>query len=187
MAKPQIPTPHDLRQLLRYEPKAGNLFWRERGVEWFNSGPNRTALHKCRNWNSRYSLKRAFTAHDAHGYLVGSIFDVKYKAHRVAWVLVHGEWPVGDVDHINGDSSDNRASNLRLATRSENMRNRGATKRGTSGLKGVSWDSGRRLWKAQIRHNYKNSFLGRFESEADAHAAYIDAMNQLHGGFSNSG
>jgi len=186
MAKTQIPTPTELRQLLRYVPETGDLFWRERGVEWFADGVNRTAIHACRNWNARYAGSQAFTSKDAHGYLIGAIKNVKYKSHRVIWAMIYGEWPSGDVDHINSDRSDNREHNLRAASRSQNMRNRGATKSNSTGLKGVCWDAGRKKWLAQIRVDGRNKYLGRYDTPECAHLAYKSAAAKLHGDFARS-
>lgn len=186
MAKKPLPSPEVLRQLLRYEPDTGKLFWRERGPGWFDQGLRHTPGQKMRQWNSRYAGTEAFTSKDAHGYLVGAIFNVKYKSHRVAWAMVSGEWPTGDVDHINCDRSDNRLSNLRLATRAQNMQNRGATRRNTTGLKGVCWDSGRKKWLAQIKINGRNTYLGRHDTPEQAHAAYLRAADLEHGEFARS-
>lgn len=183
MAKRPLPSPEDLRQLLRYEPETGKLFWKERGVEWFDEGPRRSASHKCSNWNSRYAGSEAFSSKDAHGYLVGAVFNVKHKAHRVIWAMDCGEWPSGDVDHINGDRSDNRRNNLRVASRSQNMQNRGATKSNSTGLKGVCWDAERQKWLAQIKVNGRNKYLGRFDASEKAHAAYVEATKNHHGDF----
>jgi len=185
MAKTQIPTPNELRQLLRYEPETGKLFWRERGPEWFDRG-YRSAEGNAANWNARYAGTEAFTPKDAHGYLVGAIQNVKYKSHRVIWAMVYDEWPSGDVDHINSDRSDNRQNNLRAASRSQNMRNRGATKSNSTGLKGVCWDAGRQKWLAQIRVNGRNKYLGRYDTPECAHLAYKIAAAKLHGDFARS-
>lgn len=186
MAKVRVPTPSELRQLLRYEPETGKLFWRERGPEWFNQGSRHTPDQKMRQWNSRYAGTEALKSKDAHGYLVGAIHNVKYKSHRVIWAMINDEWPSGDVDHINSDRGDNRDSNLRAASRSQNMRNRGATKSNSTGLKGVCWDASRRKWLAQIRIHGRNKYLGRYDTPELAHLAYKSAATKLHGDFARS-
>jgi hypothetical protein len=95
-----------------------------------------------------------------------------------------GAWPPNDVDHINGVRDDNRWTNLRLATRAENLRNMKA-KTNKTGLKGVYLNAGR--YTARIRHNYTSHYLGRFDTPEEAHAAYRKAADALHGEFANPG
>lgn len=87
------------------------------------------------------------------------------------------------VDHINRDRLDNRRSNLRLCTRAENVVNAAKPKTNTSGFKGVTWDSIRGKWKAQVYYRGKNVFLGRFDSATDAAIAYDKWASELHGSF----
>jgi AP2 domain/HNH endonuclease len=90
------------------------------------------------------------------------------------------------VDHINGDSLDNRRSNLRAGTRAQNNMNRAAnrTRRGrptTSLYKGVSWDRRRNKWTARIGYNYKSISLGYFDSPEDGARAYDSKAEELFG------
>jgi hypothetical protein len=87
------------------------------------------------------------------------------------------------VDHINCNKLDNRRANLRRATRSENMWNRRPNRRGASLLKGVSRSGTGSRWIAQIRAHGEHYYLGTFETEEAAHAAYANAAKQLHGEF----
>jgi hypothetical protein len=82
-----------------------------------------------------------------HGYSIIGIDRRTYRAHRLAWLWMTGEWPERDVDHINRNPLDNRWSNLRLATKSQNMRNHGLFKTNTSGTNGVFWDKAVRKWR----------------------------------------
>jgi citrate synthase len=85
------------------------------------------------------------------GYLIIDISYKKYKAHRLAWLYVHGEWPNDQIDHINGDKVDNRISNLRAATPSQNKQNaRKARSDSRSGLIGAIWSSRQNKWRAVI-------------------------------------
>lgn len=87
------------------------------------------------------------------------------------------------VDHINGDKLDNRRSNLRLCTNSQNHANTKKRTDNTSGYKGVSWDSERGKWLATITHNYKTKNLGRYDSITDAAHAYDEAARKYFGKF----
>lgn len=104
-----------------------------------------------------------------------------YLAHRLAWLCTHGVWPTNDLDHINGRRADNRISNLREATRSENLQNRRHAQSGSrSGLLGASWHGHKGRWRAEIRYNGKRVFLGHFDTAEEAHAAYLQAKEILH-------
>ena len=87
------------------------------------------------------------------------------------------------VDHKNGNSFDNRRSNLRICTNSQNLMNRGAPKNNTSGFKGVSFDKKSKKWGAKIAKNYKQIALGFYEDKKDAAKAYNKAAKKLHGSF----
>lgn len=171
MKKPREMPVQTLRQLLRYEPETGELFWRERPVEMFEATGGRTASHAAANWNSRYSQKPALFSDNGKGYKHGSIFDQKHFAHRVVWALHFGYWPKGDVDHINGNRADNRIENLRAVTRSENLCNAKRSKRNTSGVTGVFWDKTYSKWDAQIFIRGQRIHLGFFDDFAAAVAA----------------
>ena len=86
-----------------------------------------------------------------------------------------------DVDHINGNPLDNRKSNLRICSRAENLRNRGANKNNTSGYKGVSWHKRNKKWACQIKHNYKKIHVGNYATPEEAARAYDKKAKELHG------
>lgn len=87
------------------------------------------------------------------------------------------------VDHINRNGLDCRRENLRFATKSQNMRNRGPNANNSSGFKGVSWDGKRRKWQANITIQGKQIGLGRYETAREAAHAYDDAARKYHGEF----
>ncbi len=121
-----------------------------------------------------------------NGYRVIKIDFVAHRAHRLAWLYVHGEWPAGFIDHINCDKLDNRISNLRIANKSQNGMNRGPWKNGTSGYKGVTYDKNRRSWHAQIGFLNKNINIGNFPTAQMAADAYSEKAKQLHGEFART-
>lgn len=160
-------TPELLRQLLRYEPETGKLFWLARGEEHFTVSRS-SALSQAKVFNSRHLGKPALHHTDKYGYLNGAIYRMPFKAHRVGWAIYHGSWPDGEIDHINGNPSDNRLSNLRDATRTENMKNRAMPLNTQRKYFGVSWSKKRMRWEARIFVDQKYKLLGYFASEDEA-------------------
>jgi hypothetical protein len=182
MSKTNLPSPEVLRKIMRYEPDTGKLFWLERSPSLF--GPCTQGAQRAANvFNSRYANKEAFTSACKRGYMRGRIFMTNAYAHRVAWCLYYGGWPSIEVDHINQNKSDNRISNLRLATPSENRCNRGKQKNNKSGFKGVKKSATEGKWVSYIRANGKCYYIGTFPSKNEAHLAYVQFAEKLHGEF----
>lgn len=169
MAKRPLPSPEELRQLLRYEPETGKLFWLPRSEADFKDS-RRGRKHDAISWNSRFAGRVAGTVCSG-GYIKVSIFDRRYGAHRLAWMLHYGASPVGVIDHINGRTDDNRIANLRDVTQLENSRNARLSSNNTSGVNGVSWKRERGMWSAWIMHDGRQVHLGYFASKAEAAAA----------------
>lgn len=163
-SKPPIPelTAEQARALLKYEPETGRLFWLARPREMFSS------YLGYRAWNGRFAGAEAFTS-NMKGYRQGGIFARAHYAHRVIWLIQTGDWPKADIDHINGDRSDNRWANLRDASRTENAKNAFRKSSNTSGVNGVYRRKGK--WRAQIRVDGRSTYLGDFDSLDDAAAA----------------
>lgn len=122
---------------------------------------------------------------NSNGYRIVTIDGTQYLAHRIVYAMRHGiEIPTNfDVDHIDGNPSNNRIENLRLATRSENMSNRGKQLDNTSGYKGVSWCNRHKRWKALISKDGNKIFLGYYDSALEAAAFYDAAAIKFHGKF----
>lgn len=180
MADKALPSPEVLRQLLRYDPATGKLFWRERPREWFKSDRAFNAH------NARDAGKEAFVTLHHEGYFRSMIYGRFYPAHRVIWAMQHDEWP-DQVDHINGDRQDNRLVNLRHVSHSENMQNKRIYSNNTSGHVGVFFNEQRRKWQAHIRTDGKRVHLGMFASREDAIIARQEAserhsFHRNHGG-----
>lgn len=185
MTKP-LPSPAELRKLLRYEAATGRLFWRQRTVDMFAAG-GQDAKRACAIWNKRFAGKEAFIYTNDAGYKIGSIYNRRHRAHRVIWALVTGKWPLAEIDHINCNPSDNRIVNIREATKAQNQRNQGIRKSNSSGYKGVSWHKQTGKWRALIWMNRKRTSLGLHDTPEKAHAAYCNAAAKMHQEFANTG
>jgi len=111
--------------------------------------------------------------HAAKGYIQVRVKGRKRSAHRLIWIMRNGDIPEGlQIDHINGVKDDNRIENLRLVTNQENQFNRK--------VNGCSWHKTKNKWGSYIGMNYKLIHLGMFDTEQEAHQAYLDAKYELH-------
>lgn len=155
-------TPERLRDLLDYEPETGIFRWK---VATGRTRPGKIA-----------------GTQNSDGYISICIDRYPYRAHRLAWAWVTGLWPAEDIDHINGQRSDNRFANLREATHWQNMHNMGARKRKDPSLPtGVTLKHGR--YHARIRVDGQVMLLGSYETKDEASAAYQDAAKLYAGDF----
>ncbi len=120
------------------------------------------------------------------GYRLISIDGQQHYEHHLVWFIETGAWPTKELDHKNTVPGDNRFENLREATRSQNEANKPLRCDNTSGLKGVSWDRRRKLWRASIRVNGRHIFLGYFDCKAAAHFIYVIAADKHFGKFARA-
>lgn len=155
-----------LRSILDYDPESGCLTWKKRYPHQFED-KKRSAESSCVLWNARYAGKSALSLKGTHGYKIGKIHGVNFQLHRVAWVWMTGEVP-NQIDHINGIRSDNRWSNLRDVSLSENNKNRRIQKNNTSGVHGVSFYQKTGKWVSRIKINRERIHLGYFDSFEEA-------------------
>lgn len=158
----------ELRQLLLYEPDTG-VFRRIKIVD-----PH-----------SRVNIGD-IAGSVSHGYRrikLGGRAGRAYGAHRLAWLYMMGEWPNGEVDHIDGNPDNNRWANLRLADRSNNTANSRRRSDNTSGVKGVHFDKSSGKWRSELSARGRRIFLGYFTSPEAAAAAYEAAALQYFGEF----
>ncbi len=186
MAAKPLPDQTTLLKLLRYEPETGKLFWRDRPPELFADVGRGGRLGAAARWNGRHSGREAGSV-NVNGYIVigiscGNGF-ITIMAHRVIWCMFYGKWPDAILDHINGDRSDNRISNIRPSDFAKNARNICLPSNNTSGICGVSWDSNINKWFAQIIVNGKRHYLGAFSNKIDAANARREADRRF--GFSD--
>jgi len=178
MSNRELPSPELLRQLLRYDPQTGTLFWLPRPVEMFES------LRVANMWKAKFENKPALNAPNKKGYLCGTLMGVHAKSHRIIWAMQTGKWP-DQVDHIDGNRANNKFSNLREATREQNSKNRSSQKGSASKYLGVSRSSDRKRWSAEIHASGRKIFIGRFFSEDEAARAYDAAARIHHREFAN--
>ena len=163
-----------LNEILICDSEAGTLLWRER--------PLRLCFDQriWKAWNTKHAGKPALTISGASGgYLQGCIFRKRFMAHRVVWALHYNEWPVDQLDHINGVRTDNRICNLRLATPLMNSRNRAKNLNNSSGAIGVHWNKRVGKWSAMIGNNNKLKHIGYFDNKGDATSARANAEKEL--------
>ena len=148
MSKP-ILTQAEVKTRLHYDPATGVFTWRKGGVAGYCEGRYRAI------WFN----------------------GTGYKVHRLAWLYMTGDWPKDELDHINRDRYDNRWANLREADRFLNCQNAGTRSDNTSGVRGVSFKSGK--WRARINVNRKERHLGAFDDFDDAVTARKQAEIEL--------
>lgn len=165
-----LPPLYILRQLLSYSPETGRLEWLPRTKDMGGPLVNR--------WNGRYAGTEALGKLDRKGYKVGKIFTVTYQSHRIIWLLHTGEQP-DFIDHINGNKSDNRITNLRSVPWSENALNRPMPRNNKSGAIGVHWCNSNKWWVAQISIGGKQRQLGVFGNKEDAIARRAVAEKEM--------
>ena len=167
MATKSLPSPEDLRKYLSYDPCSGKLTWLPRTDDMFSKG----TVGFCKRWNTKYAGKPALNYTNAHGYLVGPINGNMAAAHRVAYAIMIGLWPIDNIDHINGNRTDNRWENIRAASNSENVKNSSRRSDNSSGFGGVDWHPQTKKWRARISVNNCRIHVGMFECKDEAIAA----------------
>ena len=153
-----------VRRLLDYDPDTGVFRWRE------HSNVNYVGAVAGCSMGS--------------GYRRLGIAGKRYYEHRLAWLYVHGVWPTNQIDHINNVKDDNRICNLREATVSQNHANKSKYKGEL--LKGVKKHYHGKF-SARIQVNNKEQYLGIYDTEEQAHAAYCEAAQKEFGAYYRAG
>jgi hypothetical protein len=154
-----------LQQLFNYDSESGNFYWKikRRGVK---------------------SLTNPTGSKHSEGYVVIGVNGKIYFAHRLAWIYMYGEIPEKhDIDHIDGDRSNNRIKNLRIATRWQNLSNSNHSN-GKSKYRGVWFSKVSMKWQSMIRVNKERYYLGLFLTQEEARDAYLKKSKELRGEFS---
>jgi hypothetical protein len=155
------------RALLSYNRKTGILRWKI-------SNSNRAQVGAVAGCLTRY------------GYITLGIDGKLYQAHRVAWLIVHGSWPKGELDHEDTVKHHNWIKNLRPATRPQNNINRTPPKNNTSGFKGVGFHKQAGKWRAFITVDGKQRALGLFATREAAASARRTAEIKAFGAFARA-
>ena len=151
-------TTEQIKEYLEYFPETGKIIWKKTKNNRALKGTEAGCLEKS-------------------GYIRLRFNNKLFSAHRIAWFLYTGSFPTFHLDHINGIRNDNRISNLREATTYQNSQNR-------RNLKGYTWMPNRKKpWHAQLKNNGKMICLGYYETEEEAHAAYLEGKKKYHSFF----
>jgi len=125
----------------------------------------------------------AGSLHKPSGYRYIKVDGKQYKEHRLIWLYFNGSFPDGDIDHINGNRSDNRIENLRAVPHAMNQQNqRLPSKNNRSGFLGVSLIKATGKYRAAISSNYESICIGIFDNAEDAHLAYLAKKRGMHAG-----
>lgn len=165
MAKPII-TAARLRELLHYDPETG-VFTRK----------VRTAQRHQVGDRADYGINTG----GMKGYRTVALDSRKYLAHRAAWLYVYGEWPNDQIDHMDGDPSNNRIANLRDVPDGVNKQNKRRPKKTSkSGFLGVYFHQNR--WYARVQLNRRQVYMVGHDTPEAAHADYVIAKRKLHEG-----
>ncbi|WP_158521407.1 HNH endonuclease signature motif containing protein [Kushneria konosiri] len=171
MAKP-IPDQSTLLSILHYDPVTGSL-------------TRKYSDSMSKAWNTRWAGRDATWKYKRvvggdYECLTVSVLNSRYMAHRIIWMMMTGEQPPAEIDHVNRDATDNRWENLRKSDAQHNRRNLPRFSNNTSGYAGVVWSKAASKWRAQTKHKGKDHYLGLFEDKEDAAARVRDFWKE-HG------
>ena len=163
-----------LHKILTYDSETGDFYWKPRPRDMFKT------LRSYNAFNTRFANKKAGTPHNVNphgsGYITWGICVLGHYriAARLAWFMYYGEWPKDQIDHINGNSIDNRIENLRDVTPGENNRNLSIYSHNKTGVMGVNLTS-RGKFRARIIVYGKETALGCYSTLEEAAAARKEA------------
>lgn len=182
MASRQLPDIDVLHKLMEYDSLTGLFTWKRRAPELFDNSKGQ-ALWRSRVWNSKNAGKPALNRPHGVGrtHLSGGILGELWLAHRIAWGMHYNVRDFDVIDHIDGDGTNNRISNLRTANMAINARNAAMRRDSTSGVSGVHWHVGRYgrpVWVARVQVNGKRHFLGSFDDIEQAKSARLSALSK---------
>ena len=159
MKRKELPTQAEIKQLLHYDDESGVFRWR------FSTN------NRVKPWGVAGVLADRY-------YRIG-INKKSYQAHRLAWVYMTGEPPKDEIDHIDGNGSNNAWANLREATQKQNMENTPLYQTNKSGFRGVCWKNDRKKWRARVQQNGKGIHVGYFTTAEEAAQAAAEKRAEL--------
>ena len=148
-----------LKELVIYDESSGIFTWRISRGGFVKQGETAGSL--------------------VNGYVSITVDAGRYRAHRLAWLYHYGSFPNGEIDHIDGNKSNNSIENLRDVSHAENMQNIKSSPAAT-GLLGARWHSRAKRWQSVISVNGKQIHLGYFSTADEAHQSYITAKRKHH-------
>jgi len=157
-------TQSELKEVLEYNPDTGVFTW-------------------IKSIGRRVKAGDIAGYKDKRGYICIVVKQKKYQAHRLAYLYITGNFPENQIDHINHIRDDNRWTNLRNATMSQNKANTVKQKNNTSGYKGVVWHKRRKKWYARISYMNKDIHVGSYTTPQEAAEAYKKKAIELFGEF----
>lgn len=160
-----LPAADRLRSLLKYNPETGEFIWL-----------------KSRGGRAKAGSRAGMV--DRWGYRQIKVDGCFYLASRLAFKIITGRDPQEEIDHIDGDKSNDRYINLREATHAQNVRNVPARRTSRSGLKGVH--KSKSGWCASIRANNERYYLGTYKTQEEAYIKYCEAAGKLHEDFART-
>ena len=165
-----------LKESLDYDPLTGEFTWRlDRPESHFKDWRGKNGWMRNMKDDLVAGYIAPVTKRNPRPYKVIGLKGKLHKAHRLAWLYEHGQWPEGDIDHINQDTLDNRIDNLRISVDQMNHKNRSLYSKNTSGLSGVTWHKRTSKWQAEGQRTIEGKriryYLGLFESFLDACSA----------------
>lgn len=152
----------DLKRHFDCDPDAGTVLWKKPTHHLIKAGDVAGTVEK-------------------RGYRIIHFKKKAIKAHRLIWAFSHGYFPDGEIDHIDGNPSNNKISNLRVVDRSKNQMNQGLQKNNKSGIKGVHFCNGKGKWVAKINCDKNRLHLGCFDSIEEAAEKRFEAEKVFHG------
>lgn len=160
-----------LRSLIDYDDTTGSMFWKARSLEHFASG----TVGQVSSWNRRYAGKPVGRV--SAGYVQTMVLGQRVMVHRLAWMVYYNRpIPKGaQIDHINGNKTDNRIMNLRLCSGSQNQSN---IERRRAGIRGAHYHKGSGKWQASIKIH-----LGSYDTQQEAASAFEAIAKKLQGEF----